>query len=200
MIMLEKYMTVISKSRLFDGCTDLAEKLPFEFITLDRGNSLSRSEKLCLLLSGRAASEYLTYDGRRLFVSCLVPSDVCDLSRFVVSSHQNGTVLLLLQKSRITDLGDGALLHNLLKISSDSEERLLSRLECASMPTLRQKILTFFRSRSEPLRIFSVPETREQLAEYLNANRSALSRELSLMKKDGIIDYDGNYFKVLKPY
>ena len=34
------------------------------------------------------------------------------------------------------------------------------------------------------------------MAEYLNADRSALSRELSRMKKDGIIDYKKNMFTI----
>ena len=35
---------------------------------------------------------------------------------------------------------------------------------------------------------FSIPFSRIQLADYLNCDRSALSRELSTMQKEGLID------------
>jgi len=38
--------------------------------------------------------------------------------------------------------------------------------------------------------------TRQQLADYLNVERSALSNELSLMQRDGLIRYEKNHFAV----
>jgi len=43
---------------------------------------------------------------------------------------------------------------------------------------------------------FKVPMNRKDLADYLCVDRSALSRELSRMKDDGIIDYDKDIFKI----
>ena len=40
---------------------------------------------------------------------------------------------------------------------------------------------------------------RQQLADYLNCDRSALSRELSLMQKDGLLDTFKSSFKLLDP-
>ena len=39
---------------------------------------------------------------------------------------------------------------------------------------------------------------RSAMAEYLNIDRSALSRELSRMKADGILDYYKNQFRLMK--
>ena len=44
---------------------------------------------------------------------------------------------------------------------------------------------------------FSIPFSRIQLADYLNCDRSALSRELSLMQKDGLLDTFKSSFKLL---
>ena len=41
--------------------------------------------------------------------------------------------------------------------------------------------------------------TRIQLADYLNCDRSALSRELSTMQKEGLIDTYRSSFKLLEP-
>ena len=45
---------------------------------------------------------------------------------------------------------------------------------------------------------FTVPLNREEMAEYLGCDRSALSRELARMSGEGIIEYKRNSFKVLK--
>ena len=45
---------------------------------------------------------------------------------------------------------------------------------------------------------FDIPFDREAMAGYLNADRSALSRELSRMKSEGIIDYYRSTFRLVK--
>ncbi len=74
------------------------------------------------------------------------------------------------------------------------------RVQVLSKPTLRQKIITLLSQYSNRFsaKTFSVPFDRESLALYLGVNRSALSRELSAMKSDGIIDFYKNTFKILK--
>lgn len=73
------------------------------------------------------------------------------------------------------------------------------RIQILSKPTLREKILCFLSQaeRKNGARTFTVPFDREGLATYLGANRAALSRELSKMKRAGIIDYYKNSFKIL---
>ena len=46
---------------------------------------------------------------------------------------------------------------------------------------------------------FSIPFSRIQLADYLNCDRSALSRELSQMQRDGLLDTYKSSFKLLEP-
>ena len=46
---------------------------------------------------------------------------------------------------------------------------------------------------------FDIPFDRQQLADYLNLERSALSKELGKMQKDGIISTKKNHFKLLTP-
>ena len=42
----------------------------------------------------------------------------------------------------------------------------------------------------------TIPFGRQQLADYLNLDRSALSKELIKMKKDGLIEYHKNVFEI----
>ena len=44
---------------------------------------------------------------------------------------------------------------------------------------------------------FSLPFNRQQMADFLSVDRSALSAELSKMKKDGLIDYHKDQFSLL---
>ena len=46
---------------------------------------------------------------------------------------------------------------------------------------------------------FRIPFTRAQLAGYLNCDRSALSRELGRMQREGLLDTYRSSFKLLQP-
>lgn len=46
---------------------------------------------------------------------------------------------------------------------------------------------------------FTIPFSRQQLADYLNVDRSALSAELGKMKREGLIDFQKSDFRILKP-
>ena len=81
-------------------------------------------------------------------------------------------------------------------------ERALSmndRIQILSKLTIREKLLTYFSqcARAAGSRTFTVPLDRESLAAYLGVNRSALSRELSTMQRDGLIEFYKNSFKIL---
>ena len=82
-----------------------------------------------------------------------------------------------------------------------AEKTLLmnARIQILSRRTLREKIMTFLLewSRYKGERTFLIPFDREGLAAYLAVNRTALSRELSLMQKEGIIRYFRASFKIL---
>jgi CRP-like cAMP-binding protein len=51
--------------------------------------------------------------------------------------------------------------------------------------------------RSKNYSLITLPLNREDLADYLGVNRSALSRELSNMKSDGLIEYKKSSFSIL---
>ena len=46
--------------------------------------------------------------------------------------------------------------------------------------------------------MFEIPFNRQQLADYLAVDRSALSAELSRMQKDGLIEYGKNRFRIIR--
>ena len=90
------------------------------------------------------------------------------------------------------------MLRNYISIVADKGLDLHERINCLLKPTLREKIITYLlrESHEKQSRFFSIPMNRNVMAEYLNIERSALSRELSYMKRDGLIDYHKNSFKL----
>ena len=45
---------------------------------------------------------------------------------------------------------------------------------------------------------FVIPFDRQELADYLSVDRSAMCAELSRMKRDGLIDYNRNQFEIVR--
>ena len=73
------------------------------------------------------------------------------------------------------------------------------RIQVLSKLTLRKKLITLFSQYASREGVeFTLPFDRDTLAEYLGTNRSALSRELSKMQAEGIIEIKKNHVKLLK--
>ncbi|MDY0023292.1 MAG: Crp/Fnr family transcriptional regulator [Candidatus Izemoplasmatales bacterium] len=65
-------------------------------------------------------------------------------------------------------------------------------------PNLREKIMMYLHQEKLSINSKQIPiKSKEYLANYLNVARPSLSRELALMKKDGLIDYDRDYITIL---
>lgn len=88
------------------------------------------------------------------------------------------------------------MIENMMRQLCDKNIRLMEKAEVISRKTLRDKILTYLsiQSRHFGSKVFEIPLGRGEMAEYLCADRSALTRELSKMKKEGILDYEKNKF------
>ena len=67
-----------------------------------------------------------------------------------------------------------------------------------SNKTIRHTVLSYlsFMKLETQNSTFKIPFDRQQMADYLNVERSALSKELSKMKSEGLIDYHKNTFTV----
>lgn len=91
------------------------------------------------------------------------------------------------------------LIENMVRLISKKNLMLMNKVEIVSKKTLRDKILCYLAIESENFKSnkFTIPLGRVELAEYLCADRSALTRELSSMQNDGLITYNKNTFTLL---
>lgn len=96
-------------------------------------------------------------------------------------------------------------IENLTGLLAVKTRRLLAKVEILSTPLLRKRILTCLRILGEETKesrtekggyTVELPFHKTELAEFLCVNRSALMRELSHMKRDGILSYAGNRYTV----
>jgi CRP-like cAMP-binding protein len=92
------------------------------------------------------------------------------------------------------------LVENMVQTLANKNLRLMEKIEVTSKKTLREKIMTYLyiEEKREEGRYIELPMGRMAWAGYLNANRSALTRELKKIKEEGIIDYDRNTFMILR--
>ena len=90
-------------------------------------------------------------------------------------------------------------LENLLATVGRKYFALFDRMEMLTMRSLRGKISSFLLAEAgaQGADTFQVEGTRTWLAEYLGCDRSALSREISRMQADGLLEAYKNSFKLL---
>lgn len=92
------------------------------------------------------------------------------------------------------------IIQNLLRISAIKNLNLSSRMMHTASKSTRVRLLSYFSEQAikNGSSTFTIPFSRQQLADYLGVERSALSNELSKMQKDGLIKYHKNEFKLLE--
>lgn len=92
------------------------------------------------------------------------------------------------------------LIHNLLFVSAQKNIKLSHKIFHMSPKTIREKLLSFLSYQSVCANSyeFEISYNRQQLADYLGVDRSALSTELSKMQKEGILTFHKNSFHILK--
>ncbi len=133
---------------------------------------------------------------------------------FVFSSQSRSMVsFVTAEKTDLVFMNLGSVMHtcsrscshhqqlsdNLVRVISNKNIRLIEKIEITSKKTLREKILEYLsiQYQKNGSGYFEIPLGRIELAEYLCADRSALTRELNRMRDEGIIDFDKNTFRIL---
>jgi CRP/FNR family transcriptional regulator, dissimilatory nitrate respiration regulator len=91
------------------------------------------------------------------------------------------------------------LITNLLQLLARKNLYLNNKMELLSKRTIREKIMAYLTSEAEKhhSNSFEIPLNRNELADYLCIDRSAMSREISRLKEEGRIEYRKNYFKII---
>lgn len=93
-----------------------------------------------------------------------------------------------------------SLIHNMMKILAVKNVLLTQKMEHMIKRSTREKLLSYLAEQAAKSnsKIFSIPFNRQELADYLCVDRSAMSNELSKLKEEGLIDFHRSEFKLIK--
>lgn len=166
-----------------------------------------------LLLKGTAHIIKDDYWGNRTIIKEVYVGEIFAEAYACIHDKELEVSLLAMEDCEVMFLDVGAItcmcgqgcrfhqqiIQNLLMITSQKNLLLTQKMEHISKRTLRDKILSYLSAQSlkQGAQTISIPFNRQQLADYLSVNRSALSIELSKMQKEGILKYHKNNFELL---
>ena len=90
------------------------------------------------------------------------------------------------------------LIRNLMTILAKHNLNLTRKVQHLGQKTTREKLLAYLWSISqkEQSEEFDIPYNRQELADYLAVDRSAMSAELSRMKAEGLVEFHKNHFRL----
>ena len=92
------------------------------------------------------------------------------------------------------------LIANMLEILAQKNIMLTQKLEHIVKRTTREKLLSYLSEQAikSSSNSFTIPFNRQELADYLSVDRSAMSNELSKLRDEGILDFTKNNFELIK--
>lgn len=168
------------------------------------------TESLGIVLSGMAIISCSDIWGNNSILGDIAPGAVfaevyaCipgEPLRISVSAAEDTTVLFM-NVGRVLSTCTNAcpfhtkLVRNLLTVCAYKSLQLSQRILHTSSKSIRGRLMSYFSqcAKSSGSCSFQIPYNRQQLADYLGVDRSAMSNELSKMQKEGLIEYQRNQF------
>lgn len=90
------------------------------------------------------------------------------------------------------------LIRSLMYVLAGKNLMLTKKMDIITPKSLRERVMVYLSQESvkQGSRTITVPFNRQQMADYLSVDRSALSAELSRMQRDGVISYEKNRFTI----
>ena len=90
------------------------------------------------------------------------------------------------------------LIRSLMYVLAGKNLMLTKKMDIITPKSLRERVMVYLSQESvkQGCRTVTVPFNRQQMADYLSVDRSALSAELSRMQRDGVISYEKNRFTI----
>lgn len=85
---------------------------------------------------------------------------------------------------------------NLFFVVSEKNRKLVQKLGHMAKRSTREKLISYLseEARRQNSSTFTIPFNRQQLADFLSVDRSAMSNELCKMRNDGLLTFDKNKF------
>jgi CRP-like cAMP-binding protein len=218
---MEDFLTLLQSCRLFSGLPEAfirTEILPHGKLRTYNKDAEIITPQECvdrfgIILKGKIRILQAFSDGSYSLMETLMPlfmvgSDlICTRDRrspyYAVAAEETQVLFfpaaLILEQGLLPETERMVIWRQLLAIISNDNIRKHYRLAILSQRGLRERILIYLTMQAGRLgtNTFRIPFSRDELADFLCVNRSALSHELSLMEQEGLIRFRKNEFTLL---
>ena len=219
---MQDYLQTIKKCPLFFDIADdelnrMLHCLGAKVESFDKKQTIfsegSPAKYIGILLSGKVHTVQLDYYGNRSilseisapqeFAEAFACAEVSSLPVSIVADEPCQVMLVecahILHTCQNNCSFHRSLIFNLMKDLADKTITFHQRIEVTSKRTTREKLLTYLtiQSKKAGRRSFDIPFDRQELADYLEVERSGLSAEISKLRKEGILKSEKNHFVLL---
>ncbi|MBE6542040.1 MAG: Crp/Fnr family transcriptional regulator [Ruminococcaceae bacterium] len=219
---MKKYIKILRKCPLFAKIADedllkmlvclgaKVESFDKKFTIIAEGNP---AKYIGVVLSGSAQIARIDYYGNRSILSEIGVSDVFGEAFACAEVPSIPVTVTALEPCEIMLIDSGHILHtcqnncgfhqqlifNLMKDLAEKTILFHQKIEVVSQRSTRDKLLTYLMLRAKKVNSnsFEIPFDRQELADYLEVDRSGLSAEISKLRREGIIECDKNRFELL---
>lgn len=214
------FLDFITRTPLFRGCTEedilnMAKHLDFRTDRYKKGDIIllagSVVTDIGLVLSGSVRIEYTDLWGNKSILGITPAGGVFAESYACIPNEPMMVDAVANEDCNILSISvprlftpcpvcgsQNRLIQNLVIISAEKNLLLSRRSMHTSPKTIRERLFSYFSQQvsAQGSNKIVIPFDRQQLADYLNLDRSALSKELGKMRKDGLIEFRKNTFVI----
>ena len=216
---MESYMTMLKYSQLFSGVKNteisaMMNCLQARFVIFKKGDYVFREgehiDQIAILADGKLLVQRDDFWGNRSIIQVIrtgemfgeayvAPESGC-LPNDVIAA-ENSTVIFFDVRRILTVCSTACRFHsmviqNLFFAISEKNRKLVQKIDHMSKRSTRAKLLSYLseEAKRQNSSRFSIPFTRQQLADFLCVDRSAMSNELCKMRDEGLLQFDKNQF------
>lgn len=214
------YIDIIIKTNLFENIDkkeipNILENFKSQKKSCDKGNIIidagDKVESIYIILNGKIEISKEYDDTRKNIVNILESGEIFAEAIALSTNKISPITAVSLSKSELIKINvknifdnnlknnKNIFIENLLKIISDKNKFLSIKNDILSQKSLRSKIILYLKymSNMQKSKKITVPYSRDKLAEFISADRSALSRELNRLAKEKIIELNGSKINIL---
>lgn len=220
---MKKYYEILNKCPLFRGIEEA--ELASVLECLNAGTAIYKKNELIfmegspakfvgIVLSGGVRIIKEDYFGSRSIVSRYGPGELFGES-FACAGTEVLPVsvaaafdseIMMIDCRRITRTCSHScefhnrIIFNLLKTVAEKNLEFNRKIEITSKRTTREKLMSYlmYEAKNNHSNSFTIPFDRQELADYLEVDRSGLSAEISRLRKEGIIECSRSRFTLLE--
>ena len=219
---MERYYDILTACDLFAGLNSDEIKTTLACFgakkkTYRKGQFIieegSAADNFGIVLEGAVQIEKVDFYGNRTIVAKIMPSQIFGESFACAGiktvpvnavAAEDTTVLIVNCRKAVTPCAKlcgfhTKIIHNLLRVVAQKNIVFNRKIEITSRRTTREKLMAFLmlEAKQNNSRSFYIPYDRQELADFLEVDRSGLSSEIGKLIKEGVIESKKNYFRIL---